>query len=490
MEHIAELQQPFIAGERVTSGADQTIAVINPATESQIAQLQVTSESLVDQAVEAAAQAQRRWVKLTPDARGAIIWKWGELVAQHSEELAQLITAETGKPITDARGEAMSAPRVARYWAGMTDKINGAQLPVTPGHLSYTIREPLGVVAGIMPWNGPVASCVGRGAAALATGNGVVLKPSEFSSLSALRIADLASEAGVPAGLLSVVTGAGEVGGLLASHPGIGGVTFTGGVTGGRRVNLAAAESFKKVTLELGGKAPSIVFADADLDAALQSTLYGIFGNAGQVCVATSRLLLHKSIADGFTERLVAATQRIRVGAPSDEATKMGPLISAQQYESVSRYLELGNTQAQLLTGGGRPKGYEGSPGYYLAPTIYRDDQADSAVAREEVFGPVLTVIPFDSEEEAVDLANGVDLGLSANIWTKEVGTALRVAESVEAGTIWCNATRVMDPALPFGGFKNSGVGNAFGEGAVEGQTRLRRITVRFDAASESLWDI
>ncbi|HJT91190.1 MAG TPA: aldehyde dehydrogenase family protein [Mycobacterium sp.] len=490
MEHIAELQQPFIAGERVPSGADQTIAVINPATESQIAQLQVTSESLVDQAVEAAAQAQRRWVKLTPDARGAIIWKWGELVAQHSEELAQLITAETGKPITDARGEAMSAPRVARYWAGMTDKINGAQLPVTPGHLSYTIREPLGVVAGIMPWNGPVASCVGRGAAALATGNGVVLKPSEFSSLSALRIADLASEAGVPAGLLSVVTGAGEVGGLLASHPGIGGVTFTGGVTGGRRVNLAAAESFKKVTLELGGKAPSIVFADADLDAALQSTLYGIFGNAGQVCVATSRLLLHKSIADGFTERLVAATQRIRVGAPSDEATKMGPLISAQQYESVSRYLELGNTQAQLLTGGGRPKGYEGSPGYYLAPTIYRDDQADSAVAREEVFGPVLTVIPFDSEEEAVDLANGVDLGLSANIWTKEVGTALRVAESVEAGTIWCNATRVMDPALPFGGFKNSGVGNAFGEGAVEGQTRLRRITVRFDAASESLWDI
>ena len=400
VESVAELHQPFIAGERMNSDSDQSIPIVNPATEVEIARLQVSSRSQIEQAVAAAAQAQRQWVRMPPDARAEIIWKWGELIAQHTEELAQLVTAETGKPISDARAEVRSAPRVARYWAGMTDKINGTQLPMNPGHLSYTVREPLGVVAGIMPWNGPVASFVGRGASALATGNGVVLKPSEFSSLSALRLADLTRNAGVPTGLLSAATGAGEVGAMLASHPGIAGVTFTGGVSGGRRVNLAAAESFKKVTLELGGKAPFMVFADADLEAALQSVVYGIFSNAGQVCVATSRLIVHTSIADAFIERLVAAAQRIRVGSPTDESTRMGPLISARQYESVCKHLERGNMEAQLLTGGGRPAAQQDSPGFYLAPTIYRDDRAESAVSKDEVFGPVLTVIPFESEQD------------------------------------------------------------------------------------------
>ena len=490
MHRIADIQGPFIAGERQSSGSQQTVSVINPADERILTHVAITSAAQVDEAVCEAARAQKQWVASSPDARANIIWKWGELISQHAGELAELVTLETGKPINDSRGEAASSARIARYWAGMTDKINGTQLPVTPGHLSYTLREPIGVVAGIMPWNGPIASFVGRVSSALATGNGVILKPSEFSLLAPLRLSELTAEAGVPAGLISTVTGAGDVGALLSSHPGIGAVIFTGGVAAGRRVNQAAAASFKKVTLELGGKAPCFVFADADLDAALQSVVYGIFGNTGQVCVATSRLLLHRSIAERFIERLVAVTQNIKVGSPMDESTHMGPLISAQQYESVSRYLGLGTAEARLLTGGGRPQGLEDKPGFYIAPTVYRDDNATSTVAREEVFGPVLTVMTFDSEKEALRMANDIDLGLSANIWTKDVGTALRIAESVEAGTIWVNTTRVMDPALPFGGFKNSGVGNAFGEGAIEGQTRLRRVTVRHDTGPERFWSL
>ena len=490
MKQISEIQLPLIAGERASSPSESTMPIINPADESIVARAAVTTSAQIDQAVEAATAAQKKWMRLTPDSRASIIWKWGELIAENADELATLVTLETGKPITDARAEAASAPRSARYWAGMTDKIHGAQIPVMPGHLSYTIREPIGVIAGLMPWNGPIASFVGRAASALATGNAAILKPSEFSLLAPLRLADLATQAGVPAGMLSTVTGAGDVGAMVASHPGIGGVVFTGGVASGRKVNVAAAESFKKVTLELGGKAPAFVFPDADLDAALQSVAYGIFGNAGQVCVATSRLLVHSSIAEEFTSRLVRATEKVRVGRPMDADTRMGPLISSHQYESVSRYLELGRLQAELLTGGGRPAGFEESTGYYVAPTIYRDPKATSSLAREEVFGPVLTVATFDSEDEALHIANDIDLGLSANIWSRDVGAALRIAEQVEAGTIWVNATRVMDPALPFGGFKNSGLGNAFGEGAIEGQTRLRRVTVRHSEQPEGLWSL
>ena len=490
MTEIAELQQPFIAGVRDADRPDTTVEVINPASEHTVTHVAVTTAAQLDRAVEEAVAAQKQWIALSPDTRASIIWKWGEVIAAHAGELADLVTLETGKPINDSRAEAASAPRTARYWAGMTDKIHGMQIPVSPGHLSYTFREPLGVVAGIMPWNGPVASFVGRVASGLATGNAVVLKPSEFSLLAPLRLSDLAAEAGVPAGMVSTVTGASDVGGSLAAHPGVGGVVFTGGVASGRRVNVAAAETFKKVTLELGGKAPAFVFADADLDAALQSVAYGIFGNCGQVCVATSRLLVHTSIAEEFTARLVRAAQRIRVGDPMDTSTRMGPLISAQQYQSVSNFLEVGHAEAEVLTGGGRPDGFESKPGFYVAPTIYSDPEGKSRLAREEVFGPVLTIMTFDSEDEALRLANDIDLGLSANIWTQNVGTALRLAEKVEAGTIWVNATRVMDPALPFGGFKNSGVGNAFGEGAIEGQTRLRRVTIRHDSQPEKLWSL
>jgi aldehyde dehydrogenase (NAD+)/5-carboxymethyl-2-hydroxymuconic-semialdehyde dehydrogenase len=329
---------------------------------------------------------------------------------------------------------------------------------------------------------------VGRVSVALACGNGVVVKPSEVSPLSALRMAEMTVDAGIPAGLVNVVTGAGETGALLAAHPRIDGLSFTGSVATGRKVATLAAPTFKQVVLELGGKAPNVVFADADLEAAVRGCVWGVFNNTGQACVATTRLLVERPVLDAVVERLVALTGRLRTGDPLDPTTHLGPLASEAQYERVARYFDVAADERVTQLTGGLSTRHE--RGFYVEPTVLVGVEPGMRVAREEIFGPVLAVLPFDGEEEAVELANGVDFGLSANIWTRDVGRMLRMADRLDSGTIWGNTTRLLHPALPFGGFKDSGLGNASGEGAIEANTRLKRVSILYgDDLRGPEWD-
>jgi aldehyde dehydrogenase (NAD+)/5-carboxymethyl-2-hydroxymuconic-semialdehyde dehydrogenase len=320
---------------------------------------------------------------------------------------------------------------------------------------------------------------VGRVAVSLACGNGVVVKPSELTPLSAVRLAELTLQAGIPAGLVNVVLGDGRVGAALASHPDVDGVSFTGSVATGRAVALAAAPTFKNVVLELGGKAPNIVFADADLDAAVAGSAWGVFSNSGQACVATTRLVVERSAADEVVDRLVAVARKLRVGDPFDPDVHLGPVASRSQLDRISSYLDSAAADARVLTGGLSDRS---GGGFYVDPTIVVDVEPGMRIAREEVFGPVLAVLPFEGEDEAVELANGVDYGLSANIWTHDIGRMLRLADRIDAGTIWGNTARLLHPALPFGGFKDSGLGGASGDGAIEANTRTKRVSILYGA--------
>jgi acyl-CoA reductase-like NAD-dependent aldehyde dehydrogenase len=475
---MTPIERPLIAGVRVRRSGARTFPSIDPATEEVIAEIVQSSAEQVDLAVTTAAEAQRHWSRRSPDARASVLWRWGELILAARDELARLDTRDIGRPIRDATEDPVACARAARYWGGMAEQIQGDQLPTVPGHLTFTVREPIGVVAVIVPWNGPMLSMCNRVAPALACGNGVVVKPSEWSSMSAGRLAELAIEAGMPAGLLNVVLGDGRVGAALVEHPRVGAVSFTGSVATGRAIARAAAG--KALTMEMGGKSPNIVFADADLDTAVDAAVWGVFANSGQVCCAGTRLLVQRAVAPTFVASVAERTARLRVGDPLDERTQLGPLASKNQYDRVTRYLEAAlRGGARFAVGGGRP-GDVGEVGYYVAPTVVCDVAPDADIVRDEIFGPVLAVQEFDTEEQAVALANDSRYGLAANIWTENSGRMLRVADRLEIGTIWGNSSRVMDPALPFGGFKDSGLGNAYGEAAVAGLTRLKRVSVRY----------
>ena len=477
---LTDLVLPYVGGVRSAPRGHETFELVNPATGEAFAQVAASDEAQVDEAVGAAREAQRVWAKLSPERRGDLLLRWGELVRDDSAALGRADTITMGRPLRDTVGEAPSIANRIRYWAGMADKLFGRQIPIAPGHLSYTVREPLGVVGVIAPWNGPMGIFVGRVSVALACGNSVVVKPSEISPLSALRLAELTVEAGLPPGLVNVVTGAGPIGSMLAAHPGVNGLSFTGSVATGRRVALAAAPTFKTVVLELGGKAPNLVFADADIDAAVRGAVWGVFANSGQACVATTRLLVERSVQADVVERLTALAGTLTVGDPMDESVHLGPMASERQFDRVCEYLDIAATeQARVLTGG---RSTRMERGFYIDPTVLVDVEPEMRVAREEIFGPVLAVMPFDTEEDAIALANGVDFGLSANIWTRDVGRMLRLADAIEAGTIWGNTARLLHPALPFGGFKDSGLGNASGDGAIEGNTRLKRVSILYGA--------
>ncbi|MFF2137812.1 aldehyde dehydrogenase family protein [Streptomyces sp. NPDC058193] len=470
------------------AGRTAVIEIVDPATEKVVGEVVNHGPKECDSAVEVSAAAQRRWAALPGEARSQLLWKWGELVEAHHQEIAELDVRCTGKNLPDALMESRRGARHARYWAGRADKLFGQQLADVPGRLSYSVLEPLGVYVVILPWNAPAHSFMARVTPALACGNSAVVKPSELSPLSAVRLAELAEEAGIPAGVLQVVTGDGSTGAALCAHPGVAGVSFTGSVPTGRAVAHAAADTFKKLTLEMGGKSPIVVFDDADLDSAARAAVLGILVNAGQICAASSRLIVHADIAEQFVQEVRERMTRVTVGDPTDKGTMVGPLVSRGQYEKVVGMLEEARADgARVLTGGGAHA--PGEPGFYVQPTLLDGVRPDMRIAEEEVFGPVLTVQTFTTEAEAIGLANSGDLGLSSYVWTRDMGRMIRMTQAVEAGVVHGNTPLVMDSALPFGGFKDSGLGGAYGEDAVAGCTRTKRVTLRVaDAPLPSPW--
>ncbi|MHC4392393.1 MAG: aldehyde dehydrogenase family protein [Planctomycetota bacterium] len=468
----------FIGGAFVDASAGGTFETINPATEQAITSVQEASAPDVDAAVEAAVEAQIAWRDKAPADRGRILMKLADLIEANGKELASLETLDTGKPIRDTtRVDIPLTAAVFRYFGGFADKIHGETIPVRGPFMSMTLREPIGVIGAITPWNYPVLLASYKIAPALAFGNAVVLKPAEQSPLSALKLAELAREAGVPAGVLNVIPGLGETAGAaLASHPKIGKVCFTGSTAVGKKVMKAAADNCTKVQLELGGKSPNVIFEDADLKAAIKGAIFGIFSNKGEICTAGSRLFVHESVKDAVIEGILKNAARMTHGDPFSKDTRMGPQISKAQRDRVLRYVELGKQEgATLITGGGTG---DQAKGYFVEPTVFTDVTPDMTIAREEIFGPVLSVMTFTGFDELIEKANQTIYGLAAGVWTQDVKKALRAAKQLQAGTVWVNTYNMYDPTTPFGGFKSSGFGRELGAAAVEEYTQRKSVWI------------
>jgi len=446
-----------------------SFAVVNPATEEAIAELEQVGVEETDAAVGRARAAFPAWRAVTPSDRARLLRRLATLIEEHAEELARIETRNVGKPIADSRGEVGMVADVFHFYAGAVDKHHGETIPVSGG-VDMTFREPLGVVGLIVPWNFPLNISSWKVGPALACGNTVVLKPAELTPLSALRLGELALEAGLPEGVVNVVVGKGSiVGQRLVEHPEVAKIAFTGSTEVGRSVMQGAAGTIKRVTLELGGKSANVVFADADLEAAAASAPYAVFGNAGQDCCARSRILVQKSVYDRFLDYLLDATRGVKVGDPEDEATEMGPLISAEHREKVAAYVA--DTASAFR--GEVPEG----AGFWFPCTLVEATN-DDRVAREEVFGPVAAVIPFADEEDAIRIANDTPYGLSGSIWTENGGRALRVARALETGVLSINSNTSVRPSTPFGGFKQSGFGRELGMHALEGYSEVKNVFV------------
>jgi acyl-CoA reductase-like NAD-dependent aldehyde dehydrogenase len=471
----------WIGGEWVEPEGNRTFATENPATEETLCEVASGSAGDVDRAVAAARGAlEGDWGKLPARERGKLIWRLADALEENIQDFAVVETLDNGKPIFESRYVDMpSVVDCLRYYAGWADKITGETLPVAgPVTLTYTLREPVGVVGAITPWNFPLLLAAWKIAPALACGNTVVHKPASYTALTALKLGELASSVGIPPGVLNVVPGGGaEVGGTLVNHPGVDKIAFTGSTKVGIGIAKDAADTVKRLSLELGGKSPNVVFADSDLDAAAKGAFNGIFYGKGEVCAAGSRLFVERKVHDELLEKLVARTERLQPGDPLHPKTRLGALVSESQRETVLGYVEKGRAEgAEVATGGAAAD--VGGKGWFMQPTVLTGVDNSMAVAREEIFGPVLVTIPFDDPDEAVALANASVYGLAAGVWTRDVAKAHDVASRLKAGTVWINQYNWYDAGAPFGGYKQSGYGRELGRQALDLYTETKTVFV------------
>jgi aldehyde dehydrogenase (NAD+) len=473
-------QPLFIGGKWQDSVSGKTFATTNPASGEVICQVAEGDKADVDLAVKAARKAfeEGAWPKMNASERGRLLNRLADLIEQHQEELAALESLDNGKPYKDAiTADLPLTIKCYRYYAGWADKIHGKTIPIEGPYFCYTRHEPVGVVGQIIPWNFPALMQAWKWGPALATGCTVVLKPAEQTPLTALRVAQLAQEAGFPDGVVNVVPGYGPTAGAaLSSHMDVDKVAFTGEYTTGQIIMEAAARSnLKRISLELGGKSPNIVFADADLDAAIEGAYFGLFFNQGQCCCAGSRLFVEESVHDKFVDKMVKKAKSRKVGDPFDLETEQGPQVSQEQFDRVMGFIDAGKKEgAKLLCGGNRV----GQKGYFIEPTIFDNVSDDMRIAKDEIFGPVMNILKFKDLNEVVKRGNQTHYGLAAAVWTRDISKAHRIANSLRAGTVWVNCFDVFDAAAPFGGYKMSGIGRELGEYALEAYTEVKTVTV------------
>ncbi|MDE2677762.1 MAG: aldehyde dehydrogenase family protein [Gemmatimonadetes bacterium] len=475
----------WIGNEWADADGGRTFATVNPATEEVIGDVSEARAAEIDRAVAAAraAFADSGWRRMNPHKRSRLLWKLADLVEANADELGLLETRDNGKPYFEARRiDVPSVAQTLRYYAGLADKVQGDTVPVPGPFLNYTLREPVGVVGAIIPWNFPLSMAAWKVAPALACGNTVVLKPAEQTPLTALRFGELAAEAGFPPGVLNVVPGYGETAGAaLVRHPGVAAISFTGSTEVGRIIMREAAATLKKVSLELGGKSPNIVFADADLRTAVKGASMGVFYGKGEVCAAGSRILVESAVHDEFVDGLKSLAGKAAVGDPMAPTTRLGAIVSTEQLDRVMGYIESGRRDgANLVAGGDRVR--VNGRGNFVTATVFSDVDPAMTIAREEIFGPVAAVIPFDDVDDAVAKANDSLYGLAAGVWTRDIGKAHRLAHEIDAGTVWVNTYNQYAPGSPFGGYKESGFGRDLGfQSALEKYTHLKSVWVALD---------
>jgi acyl-CoA reductase-like NAD-dependent aldehyde dehydrogenase len=476
--------QLLINGSWVDPSTDAWFESFNPYTGSPWALIPRAGAEDVQKAVEAAKSAFAHgsdWRKLTATARGALLRRFADLVAENADRLAEIETTDNGKLLAEMRGQLNYVPQWFHYFGGLADKVEGRVIPIDkPGVFNFTREEPLGVIAAITPWNSPLMLATWKLAPALAAGNTLVWKPSEYSSASAYVFGELFEKAGFPPGVINIITGFGnEVGEPLLTHPDVAKVAFTGGDKTGEHVYQMAAKGIKKVTLELGGKSANIVFDDAEMDEAVKGVVSGIFAATGQTCIAGSRALIHRKIHDEFVEKLLALAKTARMGNPLDLSTQVGPVTTKPQYEKVLDYIRIAKEEGAICVLGGRAASRpECGAGWFVEPTIFTNVNPDMRIANEEVFGPVLSVIPFDDEEEAISIANGTIYGLAAGVWTTSIRRAIMMSERLEAGTVWVNTYRAVSYMSPFGGYKRSGIGRESGIEAVKEYLQTKSVWI------------
>ena len=475
-----EAPKMTIDGKAVDAISGKTFSVYDPSTGQVLTEVPEAGVPDVDEAVVAARRAfeDRRWSGIRPGKRTEIIMKVADLIKRNINELAQLEALDSGKPLQLAAGEMWAASEAFRYFAGWPTKIYGETNPTEDGMFVYTLREPVGVVGGIVPWNFPLINASWKVAPALAFGNTIVLKPAEQTPLTAMRLGQLCLEAGVPDGVVNVLPGFGEeAGAALSQHYDVDKISFTGSTEVGRHILHASEGNLKRVTLELGGKSPNIVFADANIKRATKGSMLGVFLNSGQVCTAGTRILVEKAVHDEFVSGLVEATKTMKLGPALDEESGMGPVVSQEQLERVTGYIDIGRSEgAEVVTGGERAT--ELGDGYFVQPTIFTGVRNDMKIAQEEIFGPVAAVIPVDDVDDAIRVANSTIYGLASAVWTNDISKAHRVARGIRAGTVWINTYGLFDPSVSYGGYKQSGFGRDLGPHAMDAYTEMKSVWV------------